>query len=249
MKNILCETENVRKANSMLNRMEGKKGADMTLIYGHPGTGKSHFAIKNFAQNGWGYHRLSTMETPKMFLREIYRSLILEMTGKESVIHVDSGTLARATIELFQEISYQRERLQNKKPYIFFIDEINLAIQNRKWQIVELIRDFRDIANAKIIMIGEEDTKKRLERYNSHFFNRCSNFCEFDITSTNEMINILIRTMEVEAEKEAIYYIIKESKGSLHSLEAKIKDFELIAKRKNISKLTLKDILDSIKED
>lgn len=249
MKNILIETDNVKKANSMLTKMESKKGADMTLIYGHPGTGKSHFAKKNFAQNGWGYYRIETMETPKSFLREIYRSLILEMTGTESVIRGDGSTLAKATIELFQDISFQRERSQTQKPYIFFIDEINLAIQQRKWPIVELIRDFRDIANAKIIMIGEEDTKKRLERYNSHFFNRCSNFCEFDITGKIDMSNIIIRTMEVEADKEVIHLMLKKANGSLHHLEVLIKEFEQIAKQKNLSKLRLKDILVSANED
>lgn len=248
MKNLLIETANVKKASAMLNRMVGKKGADMTLIYGLPGTGKSHFAIKNFAQNGWGYHRIATMETPRTFLREIYRSLMLEMTGTESVIHVDSATLARATIELFQDISFQRERSESKKPYIFFVDEINLAIQQRKWQILELLRDFRDLANAKIVMIGEEDTKKRLERYNSHFFNRCSNFCEFDVPNTSEMTNILLRTSEVGVEKDAIYHIVKSSQGSLHSLESKIKEFEQMALRNGAEKITLKDILASVKE-
>lgn len=243
MKSVFCETNNVRKAMMMLSKMTSKKGADMTLIYGYPGTGKSHLALKNFAQNGWGYYRIETMDTPKSFLREIYRSLHFELTGNESVLRGDGATLAKATIEMFQDISYQRENQSDKKPYIFFIDEVNLAIQHRKWQILELIRDFRDIAGAKIVMIGEEDTKKRLERYNSHFFNRCSNFCEFEIPNNSDMSAIISKSMEIEYDKDVLAMMLKRASGSLHHLEVIIKEFESIARIKGIHRLSIKDIV------
>ena len=243
MKSILIETTNVKKANNMVRRMQMKKGADMTLIYGHPGTGKSHYAKKNFAPQGWGYYRIETMETPKSFLREIYRSLSYEYSGRENSIKGDGAAMAKAVIDLFQDVTYQREQTNSGTPLIFVIDEINLAIQHRKWQIIELIRDFRDIADAKIIMIGEEDTKKRLEKYNSHFFNRCSNFCEFDIASKEDMITIISKTMEIQCDKEVAAMLVQRANGSLHHLEVLIKEMEQIAIMNGLNTIGVKDIV------
>lgn len=245
MKSVLCETENVKKAYHMTKKMMTKKGADMVLIYGYPGTGKSHFALKNFAQHGWSYYRISTMDTAKSFLREIFRSLSFELHGGEINPKGDGATVAREVFSMFQDLTFLREK--EGHPFAFVIDEVNLAIQNRKWQILELIRDFRDIAQAKVIMIGEEDTKDKIEKYNSHFFSRCSNFCKFDIVNSVEMHDIISRSTDVGIEKDVLTMICKQANGNLHDLECKIKDIEQIAKSLKTDKITMKEIIEATK--
>lgn len=249
MKNILYSTKNVKKANKVIAKMISKKGADLVLIYGVPGTGKSHYALKSFAQPGWGYYRIETMDTPRSFLLEMHRSLNYAITGNEGTVKGNSVTIAKTVISMFEEIAYIRDQHLSQEPYVFIIDEINLAIQHRKWQILELIRDFRDIAGAKIIMIGEEDTKERLERYNSHFFNRCSNFCEFEVSPIQDMLGIILGTMEVKASKEVYTLMAERAKGSLHQLTSIIQEFEVIAKQNNIKQLEVSDIVAAAQED
>jgi len=243
MKSILYKTHNVSKADRVISKMITKKGADMVLIYGTPGTGKSHFASKTFAKPGWGYYRIETMDTPRSFLLELYRSLNYAITGNENTMKGNSVNIAKAVISMFEEISFIRDRQEGEEPFVFIIDEINLAIQHRKWQVLELIRDFRDIAGAKIIMIGEEDTKSRLEKYNAHFFNRCSNFCQFDIPSKQDMLGIILGSMEIKASKEVYTLMVERAKGSLHQLTSIIQEFEVIAKQRNVNQLEVSDII------
>ena len=243
MKSILYSTQNVRKAERVVNKMITKKGADMVLIYGNPGTGKSHYALKTFAKPGWGYYRIETMDTPRSFLLEMYRSLNYAITGNENTMKGNSVNIAKAVIAMFEEISFIRDNEKDAEPYVFIIDEINLAIQHRKWQVLELIRDFRDIAGAKIIMIGEEDTKVRLEKYNAHFFNRCSNFCQFDILSKQDMLGIAFGAMEIKASKDVYTLMAERAKGSLHQLASIIQEFEVIAKQRNLDQLEVSDIV------
>lgn len=249
MKSILYTTQNVKKAEKVVKKMITKKGADMVLIYGTPGTGKSHYALKTFARPGWGYYRIETMDTPRSFLLELYRSLNFAISGKENTMKGNSVSIAKAVIAMFEEIAFIRDRQEGEDPYVFIIDEVNLAIQHRKWQVMELIRDFRDIAGAKIIMIGEEDTKSRLEKYNAHFFNRCSNFCQFDIPTKQDMLGIILGSMETKASKEVYTLMVERAKGSLHQLASIIQEFEVIAKQRNTSTLDIKDIIAAGNED
>ncbi len=248
MKSVLFETANVKRLQKVMKKMLTKKGADLILVYGYPGTGKSHFAKKSFAKPGWGYYRIETMDTARSFLAEVYRSLNYALTGNETTIKGTSSTLAKACIDLFGELSFLRDQSPDIEPYVFIFDEVNLAIQHHKWQVLELIRDFRDIAGAKIMMIGEEDTKARLEKYNAHFFNRCSNFCQFEVPNLADMLGVAVSSMEVAASKDVYGMMANKAKGSLHQLESIIKEFEYIGKQKGITKLEVSDIIEAANE-
>ena len=234
MKNIIVETKNVTKARAMLHKMARVKGARMVLCFGASGTGKSHFARKIFAKYLWGYYRLETMETPRSFLQEVYRTLNFRVNGNEDVIKGNSATLAKEVIKLFQTA----KKYNNDDSFILFVDEINLAIQHCKWQILELLRDFRDKGDAKIFMIGENDTKEKLRIYNAHFFNRFSGFCEFSTPSSKEIMQILVSTIEIGLDKKTAAEIVKEARGSLHHLESIVKGLEFVAEENNLESLS-----------
>ena len=240
MKRVLLETKNVKHAQTMCKRMLSKKGEDLTLIYGRPGTGKSHFAKSVFAQNGWGYYRIATMDTARSFLRGIHRLLSFELYQSESISSNYTSELARQVIEMLQDLGRVRDR--EGRQYVLVIDEVNLAIQNSQWKILEQIREFRDVALSKVIMIGEEDTKDRIKRYNNHFFSRCSNTVAFEIVSREEMQDIVVRTSEVSIDKDLLSWIIKKCDGNMHDLEGMIKDIEAIGKSLSVDKVGLNEM-------
>ncbi len=241
MKNLLIETKNVVKANQIIKEICSRNGGDLVVFYGFTGTGKSQLALKNFPKNDWGYYRIETKESGRSFLREVYRTLNFILTGNDIIPRGYSSEIAKECIRLFEEINLRRSA-SGMPPFVFFIDEVNVAFKFRKWDIVELLRDFRDKAGAKIVMIGEEDTKKKIESYDSHFSGRITNYCPFDILTREDIISIIGKTMEVEADPEVYRRMIEEMRGNLHNLESYIKKFEILAKNENLGRITKEDI-------
>jgi Cdc6-like AAA superfamily ATPase len=233
----------VRKGQQLVNKLIAKKGADLALIYGSPGTGKSHFAKKVFVKHGWCYYRVKTMETPLSFLREIHRRLSIEMYGGEGWMSRKTSELLEQTIRLLQDISFNREYKGN--PFVLIVDEVNLLMHYKQIKIIEIIREFRDTGLAKVIMIGEEDTYDKIKKYNSHFYSRVSNAVDFRMPSKDEVMEIIVGSSDVKMDKNLITMLIAETKGNLHDLESKIKDVEVVAQTGKIEIVSVKDIADA----
>jgi hypothetical protein len=238
MKSVLYSTQNVKKAQNVLNEVTRTKSGDLVVLYGYTGTGKSQFAKKSFAQRDWGYYRIQSIESGRSFAIEMYQTLHYILTGNHVHASGHASTLVKKCIELWQDINYVRAN-QDQLPLVFFIDEVNNAIKRRTWDILEILRDFRDIAEAKIVLIGEENTRDKIEKYDSHYSGRVTNYCVFDIPSKEDIVGVITSSMEVEATADVYKLMIKEMKGSFHSLERYIKVCESVANQYDLAIIDL----------
>lgn len=238
MKSVLYSTENVKKANNVLNEVTRTKTGDLVVLYGYTGTGKSQFAKKSFAQKDWGYYRIQSVESGRSFAQEIFQTLHYVLTGNHIHASGHTSTLVKKSIELWSDINYVRAS-QGDEAFVFFIDEVNNAIKRRTWDILEILRDFRDLAEAKIVLIGEENTRDKIEKYDSHYSGRITNYCVFDIPSQEDIVGVITSSMEVEATPGVYKMMIAKMGGSFHALERYIKLCESVASQYDLDLIDL----------
>ncbi len=233
MNSILAETQNVVKANKLMNRMYSKSRPGMVLLYGDTGLGKTYYSQRTAFTEGWCYYRLRATETQRSFIQEIYKRLNQMLTGNFEVIPGSSSKLESACIEMFRAMP----------DLVFVVDEINLLTQFKKWKLLEVIRDLRDNADATIVMVGEHDTREALEAYNKRFFNRCE-FVNFVRNTTKDVAKVIKMRSEVELSKELYDLIIQKTAGNLREVAKMVEEFERIAEEKGIKSLGLEDLED-----
>jgi len=241
MKSVLYSTQNVKKAQNVLKDVCRTKSGDLVVLYGYTGTGKSQYAKKNFAQKDWGYYRIQSVESGRSFAMEIYQRLHYLYTGSHIHASGHASTLVKKSIDLWQEINYIRAN-QGQLPLVFFVDEVNNAIKRRTWDILEIMRDFRDTAEAKIVLIGEENTRAKIEKYDSHYSGRVTNWCNFEIPSQEDIVGVITSSMEVEATPGVYKMMIAKMGGSLHALERYIKLCESVANQYNLALMDIESI-------
>ena len=231
MKNKLIPTENVKKAENVLNRLHTKDSSGLVLIYGETGNGKTHYGFKKTFSSEWNYYRFRKVETPKSFLQQVIKRLLKAYEGIESIPKGSAPTLEEMCIDLFI-----------KMPKLTFVfDELNLVLDSKNFAIIEILRDFKDIADATIVMLGEESTREQLKTYNNHFYNRCE-FVRFNRCSSADTIQIIKECSEVKFTRDVYEDIVQESKGNIREATKMIKEFELKAREKGLNQISLKDI-------
>jgi hypothetical protein len=218
MKEVLVLTENVAKADKVINRLEMKDHPSLVLISGDPGMGKTYYTLRRTFSHGWMYYRLRATDTAKSFLQQVYLRQNKLLTGSNEIMRGSSATLENACIENFKS-------LQNV-PLV--IDEMNFATMFRKWEILEILRDFRDDADATIVMVGEHDTRMALEAYNPHFFNRCE-FVQFSQNTPQDVALIIRNRSEITLDEAAYKDIIKKCKGNLRDVTKLLQELEIRA--------------------
>ncbi len=208
MNDVLIATENTKFADKLLYNVGKQPEGSIVVIIGDPGTGKTFYAKHKAYTNGWIYQCVKATELPKSFLQGVHSRLSFLIHGKDSHPRGNTPELQEACNKMFQH-----PKVANK---VFVFDEINLLIQFRKWGILEIIRQFRDIAGATIMMIGENDSKGLITAYNEHYFSRCK-FVEFSILSIADLIRIIKGRSELEFDNATAEYLIsnetKDEKG------------------------------------
>ncbi len=228
MINKLIPTTNTKEADKVLDGLKNKKGEGMVLLFGETGFGKSFYGLQKTFSAGWGYYRLHASDTARSFVQEIYVRMNKVINGSTELIRGNTPKIEKACIELFRQNS----------DYVLVIDEVNLAIQFRKWEIIEIIRDFKDEGGATIVMIGEHDTQEGLKGYNQHFFSRCE-FVEFKANTNEDIAGIIKNTTKIKFDAPIYAKIIKKAKGNLCIADAMIREFEQISIRKGKNTLGL----------
>lgn len=231
MKSKLVSTVNVVNADKVMDRLKSKDKPGLIVIYGETGVGKTFYSYKRTFSNGWCYYRLRATETAKSFLQQVYKRLYRIYTGSNEILRGNTAKLEEACIQMFKKMPNQ----------VFVIDEMNLATQFRKWDIIEVIRDFRDEAHAQIILIGEHDTRQKLEAYNPRYFGRCE-FVPFTTNSVQDVALVLRICSEIKFAEDVYRAVVSKFKGNLRQVENFIQDCEVTAKEKGLEIITMKDL-------
>jgi chromosomal replication initiation ATPase DnaA len=230
MRTKLVSTKNVIEADKVISRLKSKEKPGMIVIYGDTGLGKTFYSYNRTFSNGWCYYRIRATETAKSFLQQVYKRLNKIYTGSNEILRGNTAKLEDACIEMFKAMPNQ----------VFAIDEMNLCMQFRKYEIIETIRDLRDEAHAQIILIGEHDTRQKLEAYNPRYFGRCE-FVPFISNSAADVALVMKSCSEVEFDKDVYAKVVSKFKGNLRQVENFIQDAEVTAYEMNLKVITMKD--------
>ena len=242
MKDVLVKTKNVVKADKMLANIEHRIGGSITMISGKAGVGKTYYVMKRTFSNGWKYYCINACEYTKTFLGEVYKRLNMHINGSEDVIAGSSAKLQAACNRLFEH--------PKAKGLVFVFDEVNLLIQFRRHQILEVIRQFRDKAGANIIMVGEHDTRTKITDYNDHYFSRVQ-FLTFDDLSQADLIRVVQGRIEVEIDAEIASLIVTNSGVEHKSARITVKRIALaeeVAARSDKRSVIYQDLKEAIDE-
>lgn len=231
MKSKLVMTENVMNADKVMNRLKSKDKPGLIVLFGETGAGKTFYGYNRTFTNGWCYYRLRATETAKSFLQQVYKRLNRIYTGSNEIMRGNTAKLEDACLQMLVKMPNQ----------VFAIDEMNLATQFHKWDIIETIRDFRDEANAQIILIGENDTRQKLEAYNPRYFGRCE-FVPFTANSVQDVALVLKTCSEVNFAEDVYKAVVKRFNGNLRQVQNFIQDCEVTAIEKGLETITMKDL-------
>jgi hypothetical protein len=231
MKSKLVSTVNVVQADRVMDRLKSKDKPGLIVIYGETGVGKTFYSYNRTFSNGWCYYRLRATETAKSFLQQVYKRLNRLYSGSNEILRGNTAKLEDCCIQMLKKMPNQ----------VFAVDEMNLATQFRKWDIIEVIRDFRDEAHAQIILIGEHDTRQKLEAYNPRYFGRCE-FVPFASNSVQDVALVMKSCSEVEFDKDVYTAVVSKFKGNLRQVENFIQDCEVTAEEKGLEIITMKDL-------
>jgi ATP:corrinoid adenosyltransferase len=232
----LVETQNVVEATREVKKLLKRTREEipgLALIYGRPGYGKTSFGERLAFKNGWGYYRMEKSDKAKAFLEKLHRILCKLTTG---IVEETRGNAQ----QIFKKCLVM---LQDHPETTVVIDEINLTIQSLNWDILEIIRDFVDKSYSTFILIGEEDTKDRLQKYNSHYFNRCYFFYQFKPCSVEDYKKYFNEVCEIPLADDLINHLHLTTSGEIRSAAKQIDDLEFYAKKTQAKELTLDMLL------
>lgn len=232
----LAQTGNVIEATNLVEKLLARKRDEqrgLALIYGLTGYGKTAFAERLGFSRGWLYYRMKKEDTPKSFLTGLYKRLSLVYRGTEDVPRMSSAGLEVAVTDM----------LCAHPETVLIIDEVNLATQFRRWGLMEIIRDLIDNSFATIIMVGEEMTRKSLEDYNLHFFDRCAFFYEFKQNNLHDYKTFLSEVSEIRIGDDIAAWLHRKTKGNLRQAVKTLEDLESKAKELGLKSISANDLI------
>jgi len=118
--------------------------------------------------------------------------------------------------------------LEDREDAVIVIDEIDYAFRHEA--LLGAIRDIVDETLSIVILVGMQTAKDRLAQINSHYFDRCNYFYEFQPASRKDIGLIAKEVMEIEVSDRLIDTIHFNCNGNLRKaiklmyiLESRIK--------------------------
>jgi len=235
-KNTLVKLSNVNKADKEMKGLLGRPKSEvvgLSLFYGEPFLGKTRYVTHKVFSNGWLYLRIQDRMTPRTFLQAVYRRLNKIANDNETIPSVSSSKLEDMCIAI----------LGVQPDIVFAFDEINLAIQERQWGILEIIRGFADMSFGTFPLVGEHDTYDKIAAYNPHFYNRCGFFYKFQPCTITDYKKLCDEVLEdVAFRDDLIVHIHETTKGYIGKAVYLLDEFEKIAKREGKKIIGLEDV-------
>jgi len=77
------------------------------------------------------------------------------------------------------------------------------------------IRDLADETLAVILLIGMQEAKDKLSRIDSHYFDRCNYFYEFQDNTKEDIMKVTKKVMTDPVDKTTTDFVWNYSKGNL----------------------------------
>lgn len=194
---VFVQTKNVRTFGALMDGLLASRGDQgderLACIWGRAGRGKTRTVQSWAARNGAPYLETVSVWTELDFLR----ALCLEL-GVRQVPH-RRGTCFALCVEALAGM---------RRP--LFVDEIERFGQ----RFLEMIRDLAKIANAAIVLIGEEELPY-LMKQNRRVWSRTYRSMEFDPVGPSDILLYVSQTTGLTMTEEAIRTLFDASDGDL----------------------------------
>lgn len=229
----LAKTSNVIKAEKAIEYLLNRPKMEMVglgLIYGHPGLGKTTFAMRTAVVNDYIYIRMDSYMTPKTFGITLAKAIHRHLGHGDVPVSGHSHNVFRQIVAMLIE----------SPGIVIIVDEIDYAFQNKR--ILGAIRDIVDQTLAAVVLIGMQDAKDKLYRIDRHYFDRCNVFVEFKNPTKQDIALFLATVMEVEITKEVVDYVYRQNNGTLRDTVKLVSMMETVARAKGLKKVGLKDL-------
>ena len=191
------QTKNVRTFNSLMDGLlagRGDRGDErLACVSGRAGRGKTRTVQTWAARNGAPYLETVSVWTELDFLRALCAEL-----GVRQVPH-RRGTCFGLCVDALSGLQLP-----------LFVDEIERFGQ----RFLEMVRDLAKIANATIVLIGEEELPY-LMRQNRRVWSRTYRSMEFEPIAASDILLYVSQTTGLTLTEEAITTLFAASDGDL----------------------------------
>lgn len=225
MNKIFVKTKNVKNFIGLVENLinKPKNIAQMGLVYGEPGLGKSQTALWLACKYDGIYLRASNLMTGRWLLDE----MVKELDEIPRFLTSDNFNIVVKKLK--------------KNPQIIFIDEIDYLMNNYK--SIETLRDIHDETGCPIIFIGMGLAHRKLERY-KHLYDRFSEILKFETFGVNDIGQIISQLSEITFTPDAIEYIHSKY-NRFRQIVQLINQMENFAKDNNLTEIT-KEIAEQV---
>ncbi len=220
MKNHFAMTSNSELFFSLATALEGreKNRPGLALIYGEPGLGKTRtgsYYVDRLARTVSRerkpiFVRALANDTPRSFLE----TLVTEL-GQEPRFR---------TTDLYK----QAETAFRECPRLLIVDEIDRLVAN--WRAIETLRDLTDQTSIPILMIGMEQSERKLARFRHLYYRMKAHILRFSPLGEADVRRFCDQLSEVELDDSAIGAICERSGGRIGEIIPEILNAEKIAK-------------------
>ena len=96
------------------------------------------------------------------------------------------------------------------------------------------------------LMVGEETTRAQLEKYNRHFFDRCSFFYEFKPNTVENYRRFIDEVSDVKFDATIAEWLHRQSEGNLRQAGKMLAELEKLALSQGRQSATLTDLLQAV---
>ena len=220
---VLAVTENVIKTRKMLEDLYRRPFTEMTglaLVYGPPGLGKTRTMQKLAFQQGFVQVKLDASTTQKSFIIKLREVLSYKLNLNLPYPRGSSDSIFNECLDYL-----------NNTQLTIVVDEIDYAFGDKK--LLGTIRDIVDDAIfTNVILVGMADAKNRLEKANSHYFDRCNYFVHFQPLSYEDTTKVCNELCDFAVPEKVCKKIFHLTKGTPRKIVKEIQALEVVQNSK-----------------
>lgn len=226
MRKMFVHTDNYARFSEAVEGVEqrGAMEAGMLLVHGAVGRGKS-FVVEHWAhENGAVFLRANIDWTPKYFLKELAKALVVETRGTAQ--------------QLFERVL---EKIADPdQQCAIVIDEAEFTLHNGA-AVLEKVRDISDRAENIVVLIGMERIRQNIARH-KQISRRIAQVVEFKAISAADVSQACAKLAEVTIRPALQVEIYRLAKGRMSEVLNIIANAERAAKLSGLETVDVADM-------
>lgn len=219
MRKLFVRTSNYEKFSAAVTAVEnrGAAEADMMLVYGQPGYGKSEVLTSWAVDSGAVFLRANIDWTPRYFLVELAKALAVDPRGtSEQLFNRLLAVIATQQIPLV-------------------IDEAEATLKDHA-AVLEKIRDFSDRTETMVALVGMEAIQTSIAKY-PQISSRIAQVVEFGAASLDDVALACQQLAEVPIAPDLVAEIHRQTAGRMREVMNAIATVERVGRMNGLAQV------------